>query len=70
MYASLFGISGALHLVAFEQPAKQVLISNLVAFWLLKDGCSGLVVLPFCSIVLWKEWATAHGTRCTENGEQ
>jgi len=29
MYASLFGISGALHLAVFEQPAKQVFFGNL-----------------------------------------
>jgi len=52
MYASLFGISGALHLVAFEQPAKQVLISNVSAFLLLEEGCSGLTVFPLCSIAL------------------
>jgi hypothetical protein len=28
MYASLFGISGALHLAVFEQPAKQVFLGN------------------------------------------
>jgi hypothetical protein len=31
MYASLFGISGALHLDVFEHPAKQVFFSNLLA---------------------------------------
>ena len=30
MYASLFGISGALHLAGFEQPAKQLLLSILL----------------------------------------
>ena len=30
MYVSLFGISGALHLDIFEQPAKQVFFSNLL----------------------------------------
>jgi hypothetical protein len=29
MYASLFGMSGALHLAAFEQPARQVFFGNL-----------------------------------------
>jgi hypothetical protein len=29
MYASLFGISGALHLDVFEQPEWQVFFSNL-----------------------------------------
>jgi hypothetical protein len=29
MYASLFGISGALHLEVFEQPESQVFFSNL-----------------------------------------
>jgi hypothetical protein len=29
MYASLFGISGVLHLAVFEQPAKQVFFGNL-----------------------------------------
>jgi len=32
MYASLFGISGALHLDVFEQPEHQVFFSNLRAF--------------------------------------
>jgi hypothetical protein len=31
MYASLFGISGALHLDIFEQPEEQVFFSNLLA---------------------------------------
>jgi hypothetical protein len=30
MYASLLGISGALHLGVFDQPAWQVLFSNLL----------------------------------------
>jgi len=30
MYASLFGILGALHLVVFEQPEHQVFFSNLL----------------------------------------
>jgi hypothetical protein len=30
MYASLFGISGALHLDVFEQPEHQVFFSNLI----------------------------------------
>jgi hypothetical protein len=30
MYASLFGISGALHLDVFEQPEHQVFFSNLL----------------------------------------
>jgi hypothetical protein len=30
LYASLFGMSGALHLAVFEQPAKQLLFSNLL----------------------------------------
>jgi hypothetical protein len=30
MYASLFGISGALHLAVFEQPVKQVSFRNLL----------------------------------------
>jgi hypothetical protein len=30
MYASLFGISGALHLAVFEQPVRQVFFSNLL----------------------------------------
>jgi len=52
MYASLFGISGALHLVAFEQPASEGLISNLAAFWFLEDACNGLMVFRLCSMVL------------------
>ena len=38
MYASLFGISGALHLDVFEQPEHQVFFSNLLEKWLLRDG--------------------------------
>ena len=30
MYASLFGISGALHLDIFEQPEQHVFFSNLL----------------------------------------
>jgi len=30
MYAALFGILGALHLDAFEQPEHQVFLSNLL----------------------------------------
>jgi hypothetical protein len=30
MYASLFGISGALHLAVFEQPEQQVFFSDLL----------------------------------------
>jgi hypothetical protein len=30
MYASLFGISGALHLDVFEQPEQRMFFSNLV----------------------------------------
>jgi hypothetical protein len=30
MYASLFGISGALHLDVFEQPEKQVFFRDLL----------------------------------------
>jgi hypothetical protein len=30
MYASLFGISGALHLDIFEQPEEQVFFSDLL----------------------------------------
>jgi hypothetical protein len=33
MYASLFGISGALHLAVFEQPEKQVFFRNLLVLW-------------------------------------
>ena len=32
MYASLLGISDALHLDVFDQPAMQVLFSNLLGF--------------------------------------
>jgi hypothetical protein len=52
VYASLFEVSAALHLVAFEQPAKQGFISILVAFWLLDDGCSGLTLFASCMILL------------------
>jgi len=31
MYASLLGMSGALHLGIFDQPAEQVFFSNLLA---------------------------------------
>jgi hypothetical protein len=34
MYASLFGILGALHLDVFEQPEQQVFSSNLLALHL------------------------------------
>jgi hypothetical protein len=33
MYASLLGISDALHLSVFDQPAKQVFCSNLLGTW-------------------------------------
>jgi hypothetical protein len=33
MYASLFVISGALHLAVFEQPAKQVFFTNLPEYF-------------------------------------
>jgi len=33
MYASFFGISGALHLDVFEQPETQVFFSNLLDYF-------------------------------------
>jgi len=32
MYVSFFGISGALHLAVFKQPAQQVFFSDLLVF--------------------------------------
>jgi hypothetical protein len=68
MYASLLGISGALHLGVFGQPAWQVLFSNLlegqVNFPAALDILAGAINLdnqmypgrysPQCFIVWWE----------------
>jgi len=56
MYASLLGISGALHPDVFDQPARQIFLCDLLAFsglLTLKTGGDRIALShPVCAIAL------------------